>query len=166
MSSDGEINAGRGSKSTVLNAPIGISYDDYSNITLSPTVPSTGAGIGTISPIPEVPAGDINLIAPVGTIDAGEAGIRASGNANISALTLLNGNDIQVTGKTTGIPTVTAPSTAAQAASAAAAGSAAQSTQDIAKPQPAQLASVIDVDVSVIGGGDDNDEKRKRRQGK
>ena len=45
-------------------------------MTLSPTVPSTGAGIGTLAPIPEVPAGDVDLIAPLGTIDAGEAGIR------------------------------------------------------------------------------------------
>jgi filamentous hemagglutinin family protein len=164
MSSDGEINAGRGSKSTVLTAPIGISYDDYGNITLSSTVPSTGAGIGTISPIPEVPAGDINLIAPVGTIDAGEAGIRSSGNANLAALTLLNANNIQVGGKTTGVPTVTAPSTAAQAASSAAAGAAAQANQDISRPPPAQLASVIDVDVSVGDGGSDDEDRRKRRR--
>jgi len=164
MSSDGEINAGRGSKSTLLTAPIGISYDNYGNITLSPTVPSTGAGIGTISPIPEVPAGDINLIAPVGTIDAGEAGIRASGNANLAALTLLNANNIQVGGKTTGVPTVAAPSTAAQAASSAAAGAGAQATQDAGKPPPTQLVSVIDVEVTVGGGDADDQDQRKRRR--
>ena len=43
LSSDGQLNAGRGSKSTVLSAPIGISYDTLGNVTLSPTVPSSGA---------------------------------------------------------------------------------------------------------------------------
>ena len=167
LSSDGEINAGRGSKSTVLTAPIGISYDAYANVTLSPTVPSSGAGIGTISPIPQVAPGDVNLIAPVGTIDAGEAGIRASGNANLAALTLLNANNIQVTGKTAGVPTVTAPSAAAQAAASSSAGASAAASQQVASRSPAENASVIEVDVLSVTdvGGDDPDERRRRARG-
>ena len=74
-------------------------YDAFGNVTLSPTVPSTGAGIGTLAPIPEVPAGDVDLIAPLGTIDAGEAGIRVSGNVNIAALHVVNAANIQVQGE-------------------------------------------------------------------
>ncbi len=66
--------------------------------TLAPQVPSSGAGIATLNPIPEVAAGDIDLIAPLGTIDAGEAGIRVSGNINLAALQMVNAANIQVQG--------------------------------------------------------------------
>ncbi|MGL1544395.1 filamentous hemagglutinin family protein, partial [Vibrio parahaemolyticus] len=49
-----------------------------------PSVPTTGAGIATLNPIPEVRPGNVDLIAPLGTIDAGEAGIRVSGNVNLA----------------------------------------------------------------------------------
>ncbi|RZI38915.1 hypothetical protein EGT07_31700, partial [Herbaspirillum sp. HC18] len=74
-SAQGDINAGRGSKPTQIYTPPKLLYDPYGNVTLSPQAPSTGAGIATLNPIPEVKAGDIDLIAPLGTIDAGEAGI-------------------------------------------------------------------------------------------
>ena len=97
-SANGDINAGRGA-TTVLYTPPRRVYDAFGNVTLSPTVPSTGAGIGTLAPIPEVPAGDVDLIAPLGTIDAGEAGIRVSGNVNIAALHVVNAANIQVQGE-------------------------------------------------------------------
>ncbi|UZE52423.1 filamentous hemagglutinin family protein [Rhodopseudomonas sp. P2A-2r] len=61
---NGDINAGRGSKTTVLYTPPKRVYDIYGNVTLAPQVPSAGAGIATLNPIPEVKAGDIDLIAP------------------------------------------------------------------------------------------------------
>ena len=76
-------------------------------------MPSTGAGIGTLQPIPGVPPGDIDLIAPLGTIDAGEAGIRVSGNVNLAALQVVNAANIQVQGTVTGLPTVSGPPVAA-----------------------------------------------------
>ena len=79
-SAQGDINAGRGAKTTVLYAPPKRVYDSVGNVTLSPNAPGTGAGIATLAPLPEVPAGDVDLYAPLGTIDAGEAGIRVSGN--------------------------------------------------------------------------------------
>ena len=102
-SANGDINAGRGA-TTVLYTPPRRVYDAFGNVTLSPTVPSTGAGIGTLAPIPEVPAGDVDLIAPLGTIDAGEAGIRVSGNVNIAALHVVNAANIQVQGREQGHP--------------------------------------------------------------
>jgi Filamentous haemagglutinin family outer membrane protein len=63
-SATGDINAGRGSKTTVVYTPPRRVYDNYGNITLSPTVPSSGAGIATLNPIPQVAAGNINLVAP------------------------------------------------------------------------------------------------------
>lgn len=69
---------------------------------MSPNVPSSGAGIATLSPIPEVPPGDVDLVAPLGTIDAGEAGIRVSGNVNFAALQVVNAANVQVQGNRQG----------------------------------------------------------------
>jgi hypothetical protein len=108
-SAQGDINAGRGSKTTVVLTPPQRVYDIYGNVSLSPQVPSTGADIATLNPIPEVPPGNIDLIAPLGTIDAGEAGIRVSGNINLAALQIVNAANITVQGTSPGIPTVQAP---------------------------------------------------------
>nr|WP_198087960.1 filamentous haemagglutinin family protein [Variovorax sp. E3] len=72
-SEKGDINAGRGSKTTVLFTPPKLVYDNVGNVEISPQAPSSGAGIATLAPIAEVPPGDVDLIAPLGTIDAGEA---------------------------------------------------------------------------------------------
>ncbi|RTL62478.1 MAG: filamentous hemagglutinin, partial [Hyphomicrobiales bacterium] len=95
-SAEGDINSGRGAKTTLVFTPPKRTYSPYGLVTLSPTVPATGAGIATLNPIPEVPPGDINLIAPLGVIDAGEAGIRVSGNVNVAALQIVNAANIQV----------------------------------------------------------------------
>src|SRR5258708_8409714 len=106
-SATGDINAGIGAKGTVIFAPPGIVYDNYSDIVLAPTGPRSGAGIGTLAPIPNVPPGNVNLIAPLGTIDAGEAGIRASANANLPAPVTLTSTNISAPRNTTRTPTLT-----------------------------------------------------------
>ncbi|MEW6436168.1 MAG: filamentous hemagglutinin family protein [Pseudomonadota bacterium] len=152
-SATGDINAGRGSKTTVVYTPPKRVYDNYGNITLSPQAPSTGAGIATLNPIPQVPAGNINLVAPEGTIDAGEAGIRVSGNLNVAALQIVNAANITVQGTTTGVPTVAAPNIGALDSASSAAGAA---TKAIASPaqnngnniQP----SILIVEIEGYGG--------------
>ena len=170
-SATGDINAGRGAKTTIVYTPPKREYDIYGNVVLSPNVPASGAGIATLNPIPEVPAGDIDLIAPLGTIDAGEAGIRVSGNVNLAALQVLNAANIQVQGTSSGVPTVQAPSiTAALSTSNATAASQQTTTpnQGSGNAQP----SVIIVEVLGYGGGesddqrmrhDDEDNRRERR---
>ncbi|MDT9151097.1 filamentous hemagglutinin family protein, partial [Escherichia coli] len=81
---------------TVIFTPPRRAYDDMGDVSLSPLAPSSGAGIATLNPIPQVPPGNVNLIAPLGTIDAGEAGIRVSGNVNLAALHVVNAANIQV----------------------------------------------------------------------
>jgi len=130
-SAQGDINAGRGSKTTVLYTPPKLVYDDVGNVTLSPQVPSSGAGLATLNPIPEAAAGDMDLIAPLGTIDAGEAGIRVSGNVNLAALQIVNAANIQVQGKATGIPMIAAVNVGALTNASAAASSAAAAAQDV-----------------------------------
>ncbi len=109
---------------------------------------------------PGVPPGDVDLIAPLGTVDAGEAGIRVSGNINIAALHVVNAANIEVKGSATGLPTDvtvdTGALTSASGATAAVAAVAAQIAEQ-ARPRvvPTQAPSIIFG--QFLGFGDDQD---------
>lgn len=156
-SSEGDINAGRGSKTTVVYTPQRRVYNDIGLVSLSPTTPNTGAGIATLNPIPEVPPGDIDLIAPLGTIDAGEAGIRVSGNVNLAALHVVNAENIQVQGKAVGIPVVAAVNVGALSNASAAASQAAVAAQDVMQRErtAARQAQPSVFTVRVLGFGNE-----------
>ena len=54
----------------------------------------------------------MSLFAPEGTIDAGDAGLRSTGNITLGARTILNASNIQAGGSVSGAPapvTATAP---------------------------------------------------------
>ena len=153
-SAAGDINAGRGSKTSIDYTPLQRVYDNYGDVFLSPTVPSSGAGIATLNPIPAIPPGDINLIAPQGTVDAGEAGIRVSGNLNIAAAHVLNTANIQVQGTSTGATVSTAPSVGALSTAGNASGAAAQAAETAtARPAAAPLPSIWIVEILGYSGG-------------
>ncbi|KHK52954.1 hypothetical protein PI87_19165 [Ralstonia sp. A12] len=167
-SAEGDINAGRGSKTSLLYTPPLRVYDSVGNITLSPQVPSSGAGIATLNPIPEVPRGDVDLIAPLGTVDPGEAGIRVSGDINVAALRVVNAANIQAQGESRGIPTVALVNVNALSSASAAANSATQAAQDVMRQQQAAarngLPSIITVQVlgyGGAGGGENGDGAQK-----
>ena len=123
---------------------------------MTPGIPTSGAGIATLAPIPGTPRGDVNLVAPLGIIDAGEAGIRVSGNANLTALSVVNAANAQVGGKSSGLPTVAVPNVAALSAAGATAAAAAQSGQQASASAGARdnqnTPSVITVEL--VGYGD------------
>ncbi len=154
-SAAGDINAGRGSKTTLVYTPPKRVYDNWGNVTLSPSVPSTGAGIATLNPIAEITPGDIDLLAPLGTIDAGEAGIRVSGNINIAALYVVNAANIQVQGKSSGVPVSAVVNTGAMTNASSAASSASDAAEGVAREQQAasrnRMPSVFSVQVLGFG---------------
>ncbi|MEH6501204.1 MAG: filamentous hemagglutinin family protein [Pseudoalteromonas distincta] len=152
-SAEGDINAGRGSNTTVLYTPPSRLLDQWGNVTLSPDVPSTGAGIATLNPIAEIKPGDIDLIAPLGTVDAGEAGIRVSGSVNVAALQVLNADNIQVQGDSAGIPVVAAVNVGALTSASQAASSAVTAAEQVNQAARRNLPSIISVEI--LGYGDE-----------
>ena len=120
-------------------------------------MPSTGAGIATLNPIPEVEPGDVDLIAPLGTIDAGEAGVRVSGNVNIAALHVVNAANIQVQGESTGIPVMAAVNVGALSSASSAASSATQAAGDVMRQQQAAARQNRPslISVQILGFGDE-----------
>ncbi|AOK19328.1 filamentous hemagglutinin [Burkholderia cepacia] len=166
-SSNGDINAGKGAKTSADTPAPQYVCDANHYCTVDARGQVTGAGIATLQSVPGVPPGTINLIAPRGTVDAGDAGIRA-GNLNVAALRVVNADNIQVTGKATGIPLVQAVNSGALTAASAAASAATQVAQDIAKNNASGGSTrrwTISVQVEGFGdAGDDGSKKRKREQ--
>lgn len=153
-SSNGDLDAGRGAQTTLSFPPLQVVFDsnDYQSVDLGGLV--SGAGIAAVQSSKLAKKSDVFLLAPRGTVDAGEAGIRVSGNITIAAVQVVNANNIQVGGTATGIPTVTAPNIGALSAASNAAGAAAKSAEPPTAGGNNDRASVFIVEVVGYGGGD------------
>jgi len=117
----------------------------------------SGSGINVAESLPGVPPSNLDLISFVGIVNAGDAGIRVSGNLNIAAEQVLNAANIQVGGTATGVPTVVAPNLGALTSANNASGQAATAAMDQVsqashRPAPQQLPSIITVEVIGYGG--------------
>lgn len=169
-SSNGNIDAGKGS-TTVADIPPPEYVCDVNHFcTVDAKGEVTGAGIATLQTIPGATVGDVNLLAPRGTVDAGAAGIRVSGNLNIAALKVLNADNIQVQGKSTGVPAVSAVDTGALTAASAATSAVTQMAQTIARNNAGGVSQrhwIITVEVEGFGDAsdDDNNGSKKKRKG-
>ena len=64
----------------------------------------SGSGIGVLASRDDTPASDMDLFAPQGAIDAGDSGLRSTGNVTLGAQTLLNASNIQAAGTVSGAP--------------------------------------------------------------
>jgi filamentous hemagglutinin family protein len=160
----GNIAAGSGSKTVHAAPPTRVLVDPQSaDVQNDLAGLATGAGIGVLATLTGVAPGDVDLIAPVGTIDAGDAGIRSSGNLNLAARVVLNASNIQVGGASVGTPPPPAapnlaPITAASNASAAATSTAsdvARQETEATQTQITEVPSIITVEVVGYGGGED-----------
>jgi hypothetical protein len=175
-SSIGDIAAGSSSKTVQAAPPTRVIIDPQSaDVATDLAGLATGGGIGVLASVKGVAPGSVDLIAPEGTIDAGDAGIRATGNLNIAAAQVLNAGNISVGGATTGAPAsgVSAPSlgsiSAANSSSSATSSTATAQTmaQNRDTSSKEELPSIITVEVLGYGGSsdDEEDEEEKRRRG-
>ena len=116
----------------------------------------SGAGIATLQTIPGAPQGNVYLVAPRGTVDAGDAGIRVSGNLVIAAAQVLNAVNIQVQGTKVGVPVTQTVNVGALNAAGAAAGAVTKVAQDMVKQQQNDALSKMPsiISVQVLGFGD------------
>ncbi len=178
-SSNGDIAAGSSSRTVQSAPPTRVVIDTQSAAVQTDLAGlATGGGIGVLATVRDVPAGDVDLIAPTGTIDAGDAGIRVTGNINLAAVSVTNAGNISAGGTSTGAPVagasmasiaVSTPSSTAstssppQASQAAAAGDKVTGTPESMIDE----ASIITAEVIGYGGSvpDEDEEERRRRSG-
>ena len=102
VSQYGNIDAGKGAKTSQATPPPLITTDPQGNTVVDISASIAGSGIGTLRTNPSVPAASVYPIAPRGIFDAGDAGVRSTGSVNIVAQTVLNGNNISAAGAITG----------------------------------------------------------------
>lgn len=183
FSSQGSIDAGRGARTSVTTPPPRreIVRDEQGNPTGVKLVVSNaaaGSGIQTLTsdpdglgPLATPDAGDVYLFAPAGSIDAGEAGIRSSGNIVINALSVRNASNISAGGSSQGVPVAVSGSLASSIASSGGTGDGgAKAAQDAAKnaAEAARSATASGVQkpniltVEVLGFGDKNCKEQER----
>lgn len=105
----GIIDAGNGAKTVSATPPPVLVVRD-GQIFLDASNSVSGSGIGALASRDDTPASDMSLFAPQGTIDAGDAGLRSTGNITLGARTILNATNIQAGGSVAGAP---APAAAA-----------------------------------------------------
>lgn len=178
-SSKGDIAAGSSSKTVQSAPPTRVIIDPQSaDLKTDLAGLATGGGIGVLATVANVPPGNVDLIAPNGTVDAGDAGIRATGNLNIAATVVLNSGNISVGGTASGgaaAPAAAAvnvsgmsssSNTAAAAANTAATKPGAAKENTVAQNDDSQTPSMMSVEVLGYGGGeaDEDEEQKKRRQ--
>lgn len=167
-STKGDIAAGSSSKTIKSAPPTRVINDPLSANTQTDFGGLyTGGGIGVLASVSDVPVGNVDLIAPSGNIDAGDAGIRSTGNLHVAALQVLNASNIQVSGVSTGTPVAAAAPNISGVTSASNAGAAvSNAAMNATNPnnnhqsvQPVEeMPSIVTVEVIGYGGGDSDDE--------
>ena len=177
-SSLGDIAAGSSSKTVQSAPPTRVLIDPQSaDVKTDLAGLATGGGIGVLASVAGIAPGNVDLIAPNGTVDAGDAGIRATGNLNIAASVVLNSGNISVGGTASGsavapsAPSISVSSVANSSNAAAAASNTgtargpASSTKSNAVAQTDSTPSLMSVEVLGYGGGDEDEDEEKRKQG-
>lgn len=170
-SSTGDIAAGSAPKTVVTAPPTRVVVDATSAEVLTDLGGlATGGGIGSLQLRATDAPSDVVLIAPQGTVDAGDAGIRATGNIAVAAAQVLNADNISAGGTSAGVPApapVAAPNVAGLSSASSSTAATSSAAQDVARqsePQATELAeapSVFTVEVLGYGGSEAPEEPRE-----
>ena len=148
-SSNGDINAGQGAKTNSEVPPPVFVCDSDAWCRLDARGQVSGAGIATLQTVEGAAPGNAYLVAPRGTVDAGDAGIRVSGNLVIAAARVANADNIQVKGESIGVPVTAAVNIGALNAASAAASAASQAAEDVARKQQSDARDKLPSEISV-----------------
>jgi filamentous hemagglutinin len=97
-SSNGSIDAGKGAKSIVSVPDPIVTFDANGNVVVIFPPAVEGSGLSAVNGY---------LFAPRGAINAGDAGIRASGNLTVGAVEVIGADNIDVGGVSVGVPATT-----------------------------------------------------------
>jgi len=156
VSQYGDIDAGRGTKTASSAPPPLLTTDASGNTRLDIAGSVSGSGIATLRTSDKQEVGDVLALAPRGIFDAGDAGVRSTGRANIQANIVRNADNISASGGLGGSVALTleapsAPSAAAPGTETASATKQASATQYSAPP-----AQTLALTVDVLGYGDIN----------
>ena len=172
-STNGDIAAGSSSRTVQSAPPTRVVIDPQSAAVQTDLAGlATGGGIGVLATVEGVEPGNVDLIAPSGIIDAGDAGIRVTGNINLAAIQVVNSANISAGGTSSGggvsvaAPAISTPAPPTTGSSAsedakAAAEEAAKREEEIKTEAPLSVFSV-----TVIGyGGGAADEEEEEDEG-
>jgi len=172
-SSNGDIAAGSAPKTIVTAPPTRVVVDTTSAEVLTDLGGlATGGGIGSLQLRETDEPSDVVLIAPRGTVDAGDAGIRATGNIAVAAAQVLNADNISSGGTSAGVPAaapVAAPNIAGLSSASSSTAATSTAAQDVARQsEPQQTAeeqapSAITVEVLGYGGDEGREDEREAR---
>ena len=161
-STEGNIDAGAGAKTSISAPEVNIVYDSNGQPTVSLRAAIAGSGIQALAATPGVSPGDVYLFAPHGVVNAGDAGIVA-GNLTVAATAVLGANNITVSGTAVGVPVTPPALGTAFAGASSQAGAAANTAESFGAANAAASSStpVADaaigwLDVFVTGLGEEN----------
>jgi hypothetical protein len=164
ISQNGDIDAGRGTKTASSAPPPLLTTDASGNTKLDLSGSIAGSGIATLKTSSGQEDSNVYAVAPRGTFDAGDAGVRSTGAVSIQAAVVLNANNIAAAGGVSNTVSVSvAPSAAAASTNTGTA--AAEATKQLTVAPKETLALTVEV-LGYGGTQDDEGDDEKTRQGK
>lgn len=152
-SSNGDLNAGQGPRTSANFPPAVVKISDNANAEVDQASAVSGAGIAAFQPAPGVAAPNVYLVAPRGTVDAGDAGVRVAGNLFVAALTVANADNFKASGTVIGVPTAAAAPVVGAETTAASAAATQAAQQAVGRGDRVER-SIITVEVLGFGDGE------------